>query len=83
VTDYHITVVQGRGPGDGRLPNGPRRISGLKAALLTLLLTSVLVGFVLAALLLGSLVAAGILIVVAIAIVVALIRSGFRRLTRL
>jgi uncharacterized membrane protein len=83
VSDFRITVVQGRGTDSGRLPNGPRKTSGFKAALLTLLLVSVLVGFVIAAFVLGSLIAAGILLVVGVAIIIAAIRSGFRRLTRL
>lgn len=81
--DFRITMAQGRGTDSGGLPNGPRKISGFRATLLALLLVSVFVGFVIAAFVLGSLIAAGILLVVGVAIIIAAIRAGFRRLTRL
>jgi hypothetical protein len=82
VPDFRVTLVRGSDAGHGPLPTGPRRITGIKAFFLFLLLASLLVGFLIAAFVLGSLVAAGILLLAAVATIAAIVRSGFRRLTR-
>jgi len=82
VTEIRISLARRPQTAASGPPNGPRRITGLKAALMLIFLAAVSAGFVIAVLIVGSIVAAVILGVVAIILLMAAIRSGFRRLSQ-
>lgn len=72
----HLTRAAAANTGGG-LPNGPRKFSRSKAGIMALLLGALLIGFTIAAIILGSIVAAGILILVADLALMAILRSVF------
>jgi hypothetical protein len=55
------------------------RLSRVKAVVVALLLASAFIGFLIAALLLGSILAVGLVILIAVALTVALFKAAIRR----
>ncbi len=82
MTEIRISLARKSQPGGGGLPDPVRKWSPFKKAITALLVGALLIGFVIAAIILGSIVAAGILIFVVILVLVAVIRSIFRRMAR-
>jgi hypothetical protein len=82
VTEIRISLARQPQTTGGGLPNDPRKFSRFKARIMALLLGALLIGFTIAAIILGSIVAAGILILVAALVLMAILRSVFRRIAR-